>query len=181
MTATTVPRDTTAAAPPQASDRSVAENRLGQTLVAPALLAQGRDTVRPIHSAFATQATNELVTISGRATVSAGQMQSRAFEVALQDTSGGIRIFSRTLDVRVREGDSLVATGHVKRYRGDLELVAMRVTVVPSAPRLIQPREVPIDVGIGQGKPGGNAFQDGDESPAMGLTAREVPQHSPLS
>jgi diguanylate cyclase (GGDEF)-like protein/PAS domain S-box-containing protein len=115
------------------------------TLVAPALRAQGRDAVRPIRTAFAMQGTNVPVTISGRATVSAGQMQSRAFEIAVQDTSGGIRIFSRTLDVRVREGDSLVATGTVKRYRGDLELVATRVTVVPSARRLIQPRDVPID------------------------------------
>jgi diguanylate cyclase (GGDEF)-like protein/PAS domain S-box-containing protein len=113
--------------------------------LAPALRAQGTDVVRPVRAVFATLGTNEPVTIAGRATVSAGQMQSRAFEVALQDTSGGIRIFSRTLDVRVREGDSLVATGTVKRYRGDLELVATRVTVVASAPRLIQPREVPID------------------------------------
>jgi diguanylate cyclase (GGDEF)-like protein/PAS domain S-box-containing protein len=115
------------------------------TLVAPALLAQGTDAVRPIRTVLAMQGAKEPVTISGRATVSAGQMQSRAFEVALQDTSGGIRIFSRALDVRVREGDSLIATGTVKRYRGDLELVATRVTVVPSAPRLIQPRDVPID------------------------------------
>jgi diguanylate cyclase (GGDEF)-like protein/PAS domain S-box-containing protein len=113
---------------------------------APVLRAQGRNVVRPIRSASATLGTNEPVTISGRATVSAGQMQSRAFEVAVQDTSGGIRIFSRTLDVPVREGDSLLATGSVKRYRGDLELVATHVTVVPSAPRLIQPRDVPIDV-----------------------------------
>src|SRR5689334_21709516 len=115
-------------------------------LVAHPLRAQGNDAVRSIRSAFATQGTNERVTISGRATVAAGQMQSRAFEVAWQDTSGGIRIFSRTLDVRVREGDSLVAMGIVKRYRGDLELVATRVIVVPSAPRLIQPRDVAIDV-----------------------------------
>lgn len=113
---------------------------------APAVRAQGSNIVRPIRSASTTLGTNELVTISGRATVSAGQMQSRAFEVAVQDTSGGIRIFSRTLDVRVREGDSLVATGSVKRYRGDLELVATHVTIVPSAPRLIQPRDVPIDL-----------------------------------
>jgi diguanylate cyclase (GGDEF)-like protein/PAS domain S-box-containing protein len=115
------------------------------TLVAPALRAQG-NAVRPIRAAFETQGTNELVTISGRATVSVGQMQSRAFEVALQDTSGGIRVFSRTLDVRVREGDSVAATGTVKRYRGDLELVATHVAVVPVAPRVIQPRDVPIDV-----------------------------------
>ncbi|MFL5619701.1 MAG: diguanylate cyclase domain-containing protein [Gemmatimonadaceae bacterium] len=116
------------------------------TLVAPSLRAQGTNAVRPIRAASAMQGSSEAVTISGRATVSAGQMQSRAFEVALQDTSGGIRIFSRVLDVRVREGDSLIATGTVKRYRGDLELVATRVTVIPSATRLIQPREVPIDV-----------------------------------
>ena len=115
------------------------------TLVAPVLGAQAA-AVRPIRAAFATQGTSEPVTISGRATVSAGQLQSRAFEVALQDTSGGIRIFSRTLDVRVREGDSLVATGTVKRYRGDLELVATRVAVVPGAARVIQPRDVPINV-----------------------------------
>jgi diguanylate cyclase (GGDEF)-like protein/PAS domain S-box-containing protein len=114
------------------------------TLVAPTLHAQG--DVRPIRAAFATQGTGEPVTISGRATVSAGQLQSRAFEVALQDTSGGIRIFSRALEVRVREGDSLLATGTVKRYRGDLELVATRVAVVPSAARMIKPRDVPIDV-----------------------------------
>jgi PAS domain-containing protein len=72
-------------------------------------------------------------------------MQSRAFEVALQDTSGGIRVFSRTLEVPVHEGDSLVATGTVKRYRGDLELAATRVIIVPGARRLIQARDVAID------------------------------------
>lgn len=116
------------------------------TFVAPNLDAQKSDAVRPIRSAFATQGTKEQVTVSGRATVSAGQLQSRAFEVAVQDSTGGIRIFSRTLDVRVREGDSIVATGSVNRYRGDLELIATRVTVVPGTVRLIQPRDVPIDV-----------------------------------
>jgi diguanylate cyclase (GGDEF)-like protein/PAS domain S-box-containing protein len=124
------------------------------TFCAPTLRAQARDAVRPIRAALATLGTNERVTISGRATVSSGQMQSRAFEVAVQDTSGGIRIFSRALDVRVREGDSLVATGTVKRYRGDLELVATRVTVVASEPRLIQPRDVPLDVAQLERHPG---------------------------
>ena len=41
MTATTIPRQTTAAAPPEASERSAAENRLGQKLVAPALIMIG--------------------------------------------------------------------------------------------------------------------------------------------
>ena len=124
------------------------------TLVAPALRAQGSDTVRPIRTAIAMQGTRVPVTIAGRATVSAGQMQSRLFDVALQDTSGGIRIFSRTLNIPVREGDSLVATGTVKRYRGDLELVATRAIVVPGARRLIQPRDVPIDTAQLQRYPG---------------------------
>jgi diguanylate cyclase (GGDEF)-like protein/PAS domain S-box-containing protein len=115
------------------------------TLFAPPLRAQGADVVRPIRS-VSTDETRARVTIAGRATASAGQMQSRAFEVALQDATGGIRIFSRVLEVSVREGDSLIATGTVKRYRGDLELVASQVTVVPSVPRVIQPREASIDV-----------------------------------
>jgi hypothetical protein len=89
------------------------------TLVVPSLRAQGVDVVRPIRS-VSTDETRERVTIAGRATASLGQMQSRAFEVALQDPTGGIRIFSRVLEVPVREGDSLIATGTVKRYRGDL-------------------------------------------------------------
>lgn len=116
------------------------------TLLATVVRAQGADGVRPIRDALATEGKGTIVTIAGRATASAGQMQSKAFEVAVQDASGGIRIFSRTLQTQVREGDSLIATGTVKRYRGDLELVASRVSVVPDAPRLIQPREVPIDV-----------------------------------
>jgi len=115
------------------------------TCLVSALRAQGADPVRPIR-AISTEGSNERVTISGRATTSSGQMQSSAFDVALQDPSGGIRVFSRLIKVRVREGDSVIATGTVKRYRGDLELVATRVTVVPSAPRIILPRDVPIDV-----------------------------------
>jgi diguanylate cyclase (GGDEF)-like protein/PAS domain S-box-containing protein len=115
------------------------------TFLVPDLRAQGTDSVRPIRT-IAADGTNERVTIAGRATASAGQMQSGAFEVALQDPSGGIRIFSRVLKVSVREGDSLIATGTVKRYRGDLELIATRVTVVPGAPRIIQPRDMSIDV-----------------------------------
>ena len=52
MTATTVPRDTTAAAPAQASDRSVAENRLGQKLVAPALILMVLVTAYPMLQAL---------------------------------------------------------------------------------------------------------------------------------
>ena len=123
------------------------------TLAAADLTAQDPTAVRPIGVVLATADTSP-VTIAGRATASVGQMQSKAFEVALQDASGGIRIFSRNLDVAVREGDSLVATGTVKRYRGDLELVATRVAVVPTALRIVPPRAVPIDSSVLKRYPG---------------------------
>jgi diguanylate cyclase (GGDEF)-like protein/PAS domain S-box-containing protein len=110
------------------------------------LEAQDPSPTRPIRSALAFEGTNTKVTIAGRATASAGQMQSKAFEIALQDSSGGIRVFSRALAVAVHEGDSVIATGTIKRYRGDLELFATGVIVVPGMPRIIQPRDVPIDV-----------------------------------
>jgi diguanylate cyclase (GGDEF)-like protein/PAS domain S-box-containing protein len=116
------------------------------TFASATLGAQKPDAVRPIRAALATAGSNESVTVAGRATAAAGQMQRNAFEVALQDTTGGIRVFSRLVDVAVREGDSLVATGTIKHYRGDVELVATRVTVVPTVPRVIPPRDLPIDV-----------------------------------
>ena len=117
------------------------------TAFAPVTLgAQGPGAPRPIRTALATAGSNETVTIAGRATAAAGQMQRNAFEVALQDASGGIRVFSRVVDIDVREGDSLIATGAIKHYRGDVELVATRVTVVRSTPRFIPPRDLPIDV-----------------------------------
>ena len=116
------------------------------TLVSATLGAQEPDAVRPIRAALATAGSNASVTIAGRATAAAGQMQRNAFEVALQDATGGIRVFSRLVNVAVREGDSLVTTGTIKHYRGDVELVATRVTVVPTLPRVIPPRDLPIDV-----------------------------------
>ena len=116
------------------------------TVASATLGAQGSGATRPIRSALATAGTNEPVTVAGRATAATGQMQRNAFEVALQDASGGVRVFSRNANVPVREGDSLVVTGTVKHYRGDVELMATRVSVVPSAPRVVQPRDLPIDL-----------------------------------
>jgi multiple sugar transport system permease protein len=52
VTATTIPRDTTKAAPASASDRSIAENRLGQKLVAPALILMVLVTAYPMIQAL---------------------------------------------------------------------------------------------------------------------------------
>jgi diguanylate cyclase (GGDEF)-like protein/PAS domain S-box-containing protein len=109
---------------------------------------------RSIREALATEGTNTLVTIAGRATVGAGQLQSSGFEIALQDSSGGIRIFSRTLNLPVQEGDSVVATGAIKRYRGDRELVATRLRIVPGARRSNSPRDLSIDAKLMAQHPG---------------------------
>jgi multiple sugar transport system permease protein len=52
VSTTTVSRDTKSAAPPQASDRSVAESRLGQKLVAPALILMVLVTAYPMIQAL---------------------------------------------------------------------------------------------------------------------------------
>jgi trehalose/maltose transport system permease protein len=52
VTATTIPREATKAAPPGHSDRSVAENRLGQKLVAPALILMVLVTAYPMLQAL---------------------------------------------------------------------------------------------------------------------------------
>ena len=83
-----------------------------------------------IAQAIAHQGSDQDVTITGRAVVSAGKLQSSAFDVAMQDASGGIRIFSRNPQPDVHEGDSLVATGRIKIYRGNLELAATHVEIV---------------------------------------------------
>jgi len=109
---------------------------------------------RPIASAIALEGSNRVVTIAGRSSVNAGQLQSTAFDIAIQDTTAGIRVFARALRLPVREGDSIVATGTVRRYRGDLELVASRATIVPGPRRTIAPLDVPIDVATMSRYPG---------------------------
>ena len=110
----------------------------------------GAPPPQPIASVAALQGTNTIVTIAGRSSVNAGQLQANVFDVAIQDATGGIRVFSKAVGKMpkppVREGDSLVATGTIRQYRGDRELVATRVEVVPGPRRPILPRDVPIDV-----------------------------------
>ena len=52
MTATTIPREATKTSPTGPSDRSVAENRLGQKLVAPALIMMVLVTAYPMLQAL---------------------------------------------------------------------------------------------------------------------------------
>lgn len=104
--------------------------------------------VRTIADAIDRRDSDREVTIAGRASVSSGKLQSSAFDLAIEDSTGGIRIFSRNPQSDVHEGDSVVATGAVKAYRGNLELVLSGLTIVPGPRRLIMPRELPIDPAI---------------------------------
>ena len=103
---------------------------------------------RSIAEAVAKRDVDREVTIAGRAVVSAGKLQSAAFDVAIYDGTAGIRLFSRTQQPDVKEGDSVTATGAVKNYRGNIELIASHVAIVAGPRRLIAPRDLPIDPAI---------------------------------
>ena len=103
---------------------------------------------RSIADAIARQDVDREVTIAGRAVVSAGKLQSGAFDVAIEDGTAGIRVFSRTPQPDVKEGDSVTATGAIKNYRGTIELVANAVVIVAGPRRTILPRQLPIDPAI---------------------------------
>ncbi len=104
--------------------------------------------MRTIADAIRQRDVDREVTIAGRASVSSGKLQSSAFDVAVEDSTGGLRIFSRNPQSDVHEGDSVVATGAVKSYRGNLELVLSALTVVQAPRRLLAPRELPIDPAV---------------------------------
>jgi diguanylate cyclase (GGDEF)-like protein/PAS domain S-box-containing protein len=101
--------------------------------------------VLTIAAAIAQRSSGDTIIIAGRATASTGALQSTVFDIAVQDSTGGIRIFSRSIDVAVIEGDSVVATGVIKQYRGSVELVASGLRIIDGAPRLVVPAELPID------------------------------------
>jgi len=107
--------------------------------------AQQPRPIRSIAAAIRTADSGDTVTVAGRITAGTGQLQSTVFDVALEDASGGIRIFSRTLEANVHVGDSVVATGVVKTYRGNLEIVGTRLDVVaaPRAPK--EPETIAVD------------------------------------
>lgn len=87
----------------------------------------------------------DTVTVAGRVTAGAGQLQSTVFDIALEDATGGIRVFSRTLEGDVRVGDSVLVSGIVKVYRGNLEIVGASMQVVP-VPRIkMEPAAVAVD------------------------------------
>ncbi len=99
----------------------------------------------PIAQAIRTLDTGDTVTVAGRATAGTGQLQSTVFDIAVEDSSGGIRVFSRTLEASVRVGDSVVATGVVRTYRGMMEIVGARLEVVPVPRVTMTPAAIAVD------------------------------------
>jgi len=110
--------------------------------------AQAPRRAIPIAAAIVRRALGEPVMVAGRATAGTGELQATAFDITIQDGSAGIRVFSRSVQADVHEGDSLVVVGVVKSYRGDLELVASQLDVVPAQRRIIEPAELSIDRSI---------------------------------
>lgn len=107
--------------------------------------AQRPRALIPIAQAVRTLDTGDTVTVAGRATAGTGQLQSTVFDIAVEDSSGGIRIFSRTLEASVRVGDSLVATGVVRTYRGMVEIVGAQLEVVPVPRVAMTPTTIAVD------------------------------------
>ena len=107
--------------------------------------AQKPRPVLPIAQAIKSLNTGDTVTVAGRVTAGSGQLQSTVFDIAMEDASGGIRIFSRTIEADVHVGDSVVASGVVKTYRGNLEIVGSSLVVVPTARAVTPPVTIAVD------------------------------------
>lgn len=102
-------------------------------------------TAGSISAALAAHSDNHDVTVAGRAVVATGKLQSSAFDIAIDDGTKGLRLFSRSPLVEVKEGDSVTATGVIKTYRGNVELVVTTVSVTPATSRVVLPKELLID------------------------------------
>jgi diguanylate cyclase (GGDEF)-like protein/PAS domain S-box-containing protein len=108
--------------------------------------AQGAARPITIRDAITHRDKGDTITIEGRATAGTGELQSTVFDIAVQDATRGIRVFSRALDINVREGDSVRVSGVVKTYRGNVEVVATTLTIVAGETRMREPSELPIDL-----------------------------------
>jgi diguanylate cyclase (GGDEF)-like protein/PAS domain S-box-containing protein len=152
-----------------------------------ATAARGQVPLRSIAEALRTEGTGQSVSIAGRASVGSGTLQSRVFDIAVQDTTGGLRVFGRSLSAVVHGGDSVVATGTLKRYRGDLELVASRIQVMGSQRRAVVPHDIPIDATLISRYPGqlvrirGRVARTGHSEGGQWLHLRGAPDGRPDS
>lgn len=101
-----------------------------------------------IAAALALRNEGHEVAVAGRAVVATGKLQSSAFDIAIDDGTSGLRLFSRSPQVGVKEGDSVTASGVMKTYRGNVELVVNLLSVVAAPIRIIAPKPLPIDADV---------------------------------
>lgn len=87
----------------------------------------------------------DTVMVAGRATVASGILHTRALDIAIDDGTAAIRVFSRSLKATVTEGDSVEATGVLRAYRGNPEIVASAVRVVPAPRRPVAAFTLPVN------------------------------------
>jgi PAS domain S-box-containing protein len=84
----------------------------------------------------------DTVRIAGRVTVPTGAMGRDWLEVFVQDGTGGIDLYDRTVPFALEGGDSVVVTGVVSQYNGMTQLTHPRITVVPGPQRLPRPQPI---------------------------------------
>lgn len=117
-------------------------------LFASGLAASSAAAQAPIPIAVATSRyvdARDTVTIAGRVTVPSGILHRSALHIAIEDGTGGLRVFSRTVRLIAAEGDSVIARGLVRSYRGSLELIASEAHLVPGSPRVQEPIHIAVD------------------------------------
>ncbi len=66
--------------------------------------------------------------VRGVVTIPPGELGGKNFVVIIQDSTGGIALFSRTLSVPLQAGDAVEASGEIGQFRGTSQL--QRVAVV---------------------------------------------------
>ena len=131
---------------------SLATVVVGSMIATSGTLAQTatQGSVQPtsIAAALAAHKDDRDVVVAGRAVVATGKLQASAFDIAIEDGTSGLRLFSRSPRVGVKEGDSVTASGVIKTYRGNVELVVSSVSVVAGPSRLVAARDLAIDADV---------------------------------
>jgi len=121
----------------------------GSLIATSGILAQvatrGSRQPTSITAALAARRDSTEALVAGRAVVATGKLQSSAFDIAIDDGTSGIRLFSRSPQIEVKEGDSVIASGVIKTYRGNVELVVNKVLIVPGPRRVVAVLDIPID------------------------------------
>ncbi len=91
----------------------------------------GEEEIIPIGRLYEdTTYIGQVVKITGIITAGTGIFSKDRLDCYVQDTSGGINLFSFTVSTTLEEGDSIVAEGVVQEYKGKLEIKDPVIEVV---------------------------------------------------